>query len=65
MQNNKKLERGLFGDNKKFSKEVAQNRKGREKSHSAKKLERGTLLHCNGFLFHVRGFGCVQRKSAQ
>ena len=33
---------------------------GRGKSHNAKKLERGTRLHCNGFAFYFRGFGCVQ-----
>ena len=42
-----------------------------EQSHSAekraslivsKKVERGTLLLWNGFLSHVRGFGCVEKK---
>ena len=27
-----------------------------------KKIERGTLLLWNGFVFHVRGFGCVQNE---
>ena len=28
----------------------------------SKKVERGTLLLWNGFLSHVRGFGCVENK---
>ena len=32
------------------------------KSHSVKKVERGTLLLWNGFLSHVRGFGCVENE---
>ena len=28
----------------------------------SKKVERGTLLLWNGFLFHVRSFGCVQNE---
>ena len=27
-----------------------------------KKVERGTLLLWNGFVFHVRGFECVQNE---
>ena len=33
-----------------------------EKSHSAEKCKRGTLLLWNGFLSHVRGFGCVENE---
>ena len=29
-------------------------------SQSAEKNGKGSLLHFNGFVFHVRGFGCVQ-----
>ena len=32
------------------------------KSHSVKKVERGTLLLWHGFLSHLRGFGCVENK---
>ena len=31
-------------------------------SLNAKKVERGTLLLWNGFVFHVRGFGCIQNQ---
>ena len=43
----------------------------RKKSHKVKKgkglilpkeVERGTLLHWNGFVFQVRGFECVQNQ---
>ena len=32
------------------------------KSYSVEKVERGTLLLWNGFLSHVRGFGCVENE---
>ena len=34
----------------------------REKSHSGENMDRGTIQLWNGFIFHVRGFGCVQHQ---
>ena len=46
---------------KNFRKKVSQSQKRGGKSPVVpKKVERGTLLLWNGFLSHVRGFGCVE-----
>ena len=34
----------------------------KSESHSAEKVDRGTLLLWNSFVFHVRDFGCVQNQ---
>ena len=36
--------------------------KKRGKSHSVEKSGKGTRLIWNGFLSHVRGFGCVENE---
>ena len=46
---------------KKISENVSQSRK-RGKSHSAKKCKKGDPLALEWFIFHVRGFGCVQNQ---
>ena len=44
-----------------FRKKVSQSQKGGGESLIVpKNRKRGTLLLSNGFVFHVRGFGCVQ-----
>ena len=44
-----------------FGKKSHKAEKG-EKLHSAEKCGTGTLLLWNGFVFDVRGFGCVQNQ---
>ena len=46
--------------NEKFEQSHSAQKRG--KSHSVKKVERGDLLLWNGFLSHVRSFGCVQNE---
>ena len=45
-----------------FRKKVLQSRKTGGESLIAAQLEMVTLLLCNGFVFQVRGFGCVQNQ---
>ena len=56
------LQGGAFGDIGKFSKKKSQSRKKGRSLIVSTKVERGTLLLWNGFLFHVRGFGRVQNE---
>ena len=52
---------GPFGDIEKFQNSLIKPKKGM-KPHSAEKVEMGTLLLWNAFVFHVRGFGHVQNQ---
>ena len=54
-----KFDGGTLWSNKKNSEKNECRKKG-ERLIVSEKVERGTLLLWNGFLFHVRGFGCVE-----
>ena len=49
-----------IGKNEKFEQSHSAEKRG--KSHSVEKFGNGTLLLWNGFLSHVRGFGCVENE---
>ena len=58
-----KYQKLMGGTIKKFRKNISLTvpKKG-GKSHSVEKVKRGTLLLWNGFLSHVRAFGCVENE---
>ena len=58
----KKYKGGPFEDFKKFRKSLTKPKKGRGKSHSAEKLEGGTLL---GFAFQGRGLWRRSKSSTE
>ena len=62
LQNIKKMKTDPLETLKSFQKSLTKPKKGGWKSHSAEKREREILLLWNGFVFHVRGFGCVQNQ---
>ena len=61
-----KIKRGTLWSNKKDSEknekfEQSHKAEKRESLIVSKKVEKGALLLWNGFLSHVRGFGCVEK----
>ena len=55
----KQLKVGPFRDMEIFSKKVSQKQK---MSHSVEKSGKGGLFCFGMILFHIKGFGCVQKK---
>ena len=58
----KKVEGGTLSSIENFSKNNSHKAKKGVSIIVSKTVERGTLLLWNGFLIHVKGFGCVQNE---